>query len=443
MSAAHPLPPVSPRRRVVRRRLALGVAAAMAGAGALAAASPAAVAHPAPHHQQPSHHDAPGAVVVDWNRIALRTFAEGAVPVPVQALYAGFVGAAVSNAVLTIEGGYRTYLPQEPAARGASVEAAASTAAYRVLTTLVPASDAGLTADHQRWLGQVTAPSARAAGVEVGQDAARAVLGAREGDGRGAPITLVTTPGPGVWDPPATGMLVPWMGFVRPMAVPSPTWLPLSGPDALTSRSYAKDFAEVKTMGSRTSSARTPAQTENALFYNANSVAQYNTGLSDRLARHGAGARESARALALLNLSTADAIIACWRAKYDVHNWRPQQAIRRADTDGNPATDPDPTWESLIPAPPYGDYTSGHACISGAFSETMANLYGRNGIDVDLTSSVTGTTKHYDRASTLTRDTKNARIWLGIHFRTAMDDGNWIGRTTADYTIGHYLQRVR
>jgi hypothetical protein len=426
--------------------LALGIAAAIAGATGLAIAAPAAVAHPAPHQRPPGQHGqhgAAGAVVLDWNRITMRTFGEGAVPVPVQALYAGFVGAAVSNAVLTIEGGYRTYLPQEPAARGASVDAAASTAAYRVLTALVPASEGNLTHDHQRWLGQVAAPAGRAAGVEVGEDAARAVLNAREGDGRGAPITLVTTPGPGVWDPPPTGMLVPWLGFVRPMVAPSPTWLPLAGPDALTSRRYAKDFAEVKSMGSKTGSARTPAQTENALFYNSSSVAQYNAGLSDRLARHGAGAREAARALALLNLATADSVIACWRAKYDVHNWRPQQAIRRADTDGNPATEPDAAWESLIPAPPYGDYTSGHACISGAFSETVANLYGRNRIDVDLASSVTGTTKHYDRASTLNRDTKNARIWLGIHFRTAMNDGNRIGRTTADYTIGHFLQRVR
>jgi hypothetical protein len=416
----------------------------MAGAAVLAAASPAAVAHPAPHHQLPSHHGAPGAVVLHWNRITLRTFAEGAVPVPVQALYAGFVGAAVSNAVLTIEGGYRTYLPQEPAAApGASVEAAVITAAYQVLSALVPASEGNLNADRDRWLAQVTDPAARAAGVEVGGDAAAAVLTAREDDGRGAPVTLVTTPGPGVWDPPPTGMLAPWLGFVRPMAVPSPTWVHLSGPDPLTSRRYAKDFAEVKSMGARTGSARSAEQTENALFYNFNSVAQYNTGLSDRLARHGAGAREAARTLALLNLATADAVITCWRAKYDVHNWRPQQAIQRADTDGNRRTAPDSTWEPLVPNPPYPDYTSGHACISGAFSETVANLYGRNAIDVTLASAVTGTTKHYDRAPALNRDTKNARIWLGLHFRKAMDDGNRIGRASADYTIDHHLQPVR
>jgi hypothetical protein len=420
--------------------LALGVAVTLVGAAVLTAVSPGAVAHTPP--DQPGH-GAPGAVVLDWNRITMRTFGEGAVPVPVQALYAGFVGAAVSNAVVTIEGGYRPYLPQHPAAPGASVDAAASTAAYTVLVTLLPGAQPSLAADRDRWLAAVTDPAARAAGVEVGADAAAALLAARRNDGRGAPITLTTTPGPGEWDPPPTGMLVPWLGFVRPLAVPSPTWLPLSGPDPLTSRRYARDFAEVKSMGAKTGSARTAEQTANALFYNSNSVAQYNAGLADRLARHGAGAREASRALGLLNIATADAAIACWRAKYDVANWRPQQAIRRADTDGNRRTTADPTWESLIPAPPYPDYTSGHACLSGAFSETLANLYGRNRIDVTLFATTTGTTKHYDRASALNRDTKDARIWLGIHFRKAMDDGNLIGLKTADYTADRYLQRVR
>ena len=122
-----------PRR--VRRPVTLGVIAALAGAAALTATSPAAVAHRAHHSQQTG---APGTVVLDWNRITFRSFTERAVPVPVQGLYAGFVGAAVSNAVLTIEGGYQPYLPQPPAAPGASVDAAASTAAYRVLATLLP-----------------------------------------------------------------------------------------------------------------------------------------------------------------------------------------------------------------------------------------------------------------------------------------------------------------
>jgi hypothetical protein len=420
-----------------RALLAMTLALALLVSGAVGSAH-------AREQKLPTHSGAPALVVLDWNRIMLRTFSEPTppVPVPVQALYAGFVAAAVSDAVIAVEGGFRPYLPQARTAPGASTSAAASTAAHDVLLALVPTSADNLAADQQRWLSQVTDPSARAAGVAAGRQAAASLLAAREGDGRGASIILETTPGPGVWDPPPAGMLAPWLGFVRPMAVPSPTWLPLSGPDSLTSSHYARDFAEVKSMGSKTGSARTALQTETALFYNANAVAQYNIGLRDRLARHNAGALEASRALALLNIASADAIIACWRAKYDVHNWRPQQAIQRADTDSNRATVRDATWEPLVANPPYGDYTSGHACLSGAFSETMTNLYGRNDIDVDIYSAVTDTTRHYTHASAVNRDTKNARIWLGIHFRKAMDDGNWIGRKTADFTTDHVLTPV-
>jgi len=433
--------PITPRAGRPTRRAILAIPVA---AGLLASGAADAPARAAGRPQVPRA-GAPGLVVLDWNRIMLRTFGEpppAGLPVPVQGLYAGFVGAAVSNAVIAVEGGYTPYLPQARANRGASVEAAVSTAAREVLAALVPTSAANLEADLQRWLGQVGDPAARAAGAAAGHEAAALVLAARVGDGRGAPVTLTTTPGPGVWDPPPTGMLAPWLGFVRPMVVPSPTWLPLSGPDPLASDSYAVDFTEVKAMGSKTGSSRTGHQTETALFYNFNGVAQYNVGLRDRLARNGTGALEASRALGLLNIATADALIACWRAKYDVHNWRPQQAIQRADTDGNPATVRDATWEPLVPNPPYGDYTSGHACLSGSFSETMANLYGRNRIDVYLYSGITDTTRHYTKASTVNRDTKNARIWLGLHFRKAMDDGNWIGRRTADYTMRHALTPV-
>ncbi|KRE44040.1 vanadium-dependent haloperoxidase [Knoellia sp. Soil729] len=418
-----------PTRRAI---LALPVAAGLLASGAVSAPAHAGAPRLAPGA------GAAGLVVLDWNRIMLRTFAEpppAGLPVPVQGLYAGFVGAAVSNAVVAVEGGYAPYVPQAPAARDASVEAAVSTAAREVLGALVPSSAANLEDDLQRWLSQVGDPAARAAGVSAGHQAAALVLAARVGDGRGAPVTLTTTPGPGIWDPPPTGMLVPWLGFVRPMAVPSQTWLGLPGPDPLDSDRYAADFAEVASMGSRTGSARTQEQTENALFYNANAVAQYNVGLRNRLARDGSRAREASRALGLLNITTADALISCWRVKYDVHNWRPQQAIQRAGTDGNTATVADATWEPLVLNPPYGDYASGHACLTGAFSETMANLYGRSRIDVDLFSSITGTTRHYANASAVNQDTKNARIWLGLHFRRAKDDGNRIGRKTADHVV--------
>jgi len=379
--------------------------------------------------------------VLDWNRITYRVFGERAYPPPVQGLLGGFVAASVFGAVNTIERRYEPYVAQAPAARGASVDAAVATAAYDVLVALGP-TNTQLDADLATWLGSVTDPAARAAGVAVGHDAAATFMATRVGDGRfDTSITLSTTPGPGVWDVPPTGMLVPWLGFVRPLAVPSPTWIRLSGPDPLTSRRYAADFAEVKAMGAKTGSARTATQTETAMFYSVNALPQYNAALRDRFIRHhgptGGPASAAARAFAVTNMAIADALIVGWRTKYDFHFWRPQQAIQRADTDGNPATTSQLDWEPLIPNPPYADYVSGHAVITGAFQQAMAKLFGPNRIDLFISSSATGKTRHYQKAATLKQDTKNARIWLGLHFRKAMDDGNRVGRASANYVFNH------
>lgn len=417
------------------------LAGVIAVVGVLAAADPAGGGTTALDHGAVVKPAASGSaeVVEDWNRITFRTFSERAVPVPVQGLQAAFVGAAVADAVAAIERDYQPYVKQARAPRGASIEAATATAAHHVLLALGPDPTGALRADYEAWLGRVQNPVARVAGIRVGVAAAAALLAAREGDGRNAPITLVTTPGPGVWDPPPTGMLAPWLGFVKPFAVPNQTWVRLSGPYSLASMAYAKDFVEVKQMGARTGSRRSPDETETALFWSANPVLQYNAALRERLAQRDATASEAARAFGLLGISTADSLVTCWRAKYDVHNWRPDAAIRRADTDGNPWTRKQADWEPLVPTPPYPDYTSGHACVTGAFTQTLSHLYGSRWLDVTVASSVTGTSRHYETAAELNRETKNARIWLGLHFRKAMDDGNRIGRTIADYAATHVL----
>jgi hypothetical protein len=237
-------------------------------------------------------------------------------------------------------------------------------------------------------------------------------------------------------------MLVPWLGFVRPLALRSPTQIRLPGPDKLKSRAYARDFAEVKATGAMTGSTRTPAQTETALFWSANSVLQYQQALQDQVTKRGWSIVRSARAFALLGTGTADALIGCWRSKYDYVFWRPITAIRLADTDGNRATRPDRTWTPLIQTPPYSDYLSGHACVSGATTQTFGYLFGARSLDLVVSSSVTGTTRHFNSLKALDAETMNARIWLGLHFRKAMDDGNWIGRRTADYTMRHALTPV-
>jgi hypothetical protein len=412
------------------------VAAALVTAALVLFAAPnRAAAHPS---------TADASVVTEWNAVAVRTiFTENATPVPSSGLYFGFVSLAVHDAIVTVEGRYEPYLRQ-PRPRGqASVEAAAATAAYLVLRHYFPASAANLATDYAASLAEVPDGPAKARGLLVGAVAAGNIVRARDDDGRNAPITLDVTPAPGVWRPTPDAfapMLVPWLGFVEPLALRSPTQIQLPCPDPLDSRRYARDFAEVKAYGAKEGSARSPEQTETALFWNANSQLQYQVAMRDQVTRRGLDVAAAARAFALLGAATADAAISCWRAKYDHAYWRPITAIHLADTDGNPATEPDPAWNSLVPAPPYPDYTSGHACLTGAASQVYGHLFGRRSIDLDVSSSVTGTTRHYASVTALDQETMNARIWLGIHFRRAMTDGNMIGHRAAAWLIAHELR---
>jgi len=228
-------------------------------------------------------------------------------------------------------------------------------------------------------------------------------------------------------------MAVPWLGFVRPLALRSPAQPWLSGPDPVTSRAYRRDLAEVRAYGSLTGSSRTPEQTETALFWNANAVAQFQAALRDQVTRRGYDPVRAARAFALLGTTTADALIRCWRSKYDEAYWRPITAIHEDPID------PDPAWTPLLPTPPYPDYISGHACITGAAVGTFAHLFGARSIDMDVSSSVTSTTRHYNSAEALRVEAFNARIWLGFHFRKAMTDGSQVGTYTSVWVRHHYF----
>jgi hypothetical protein len=384
------------------------------------------------------------AVITTWDAIAVRTIiVEGLKPPPVAQLYLGFVSAAIYNAVVTIDGQFEPYARQPRAHAHASPEAAAATAAYRLLSVYFPASADALTADYQASLAQIPNGVGKVHGIRVGEAAAAAIVRLREGDGRDADITLDVAPGPGVWrpTPPAFApMLAPWLGFVRPLLLASPTQLPLAGPDPLTSAAYTRDFNEVKTVGAATSATRTPAQTETARFWSDNPPVQYQAAFRDLATRHRLDIDHSARMLAILNMTAADAVIACWRGKYDVPFWRPSTAIQLADTDGNPATTADPTWTPLLVNPPYPEYPSGHACLTGATANGLSYLLGAQNIDLVVSSAVTGTTRHYATEQALDRETMNARIWLGIHFRKAMVDGNRLGHRVSRWALRHYFQ---
>jgi hypothetical protein len=301
-----------------------------------------------------------------------------------------------------------------------------------------PASRAALDADLAAWLGTVPDTAERQHGLQVGRDAAAELIAARADDGRDAPITLdrPAEPPPGMWVPTGSGeMLAAWLGFTEPLVVESPVEFATDGPDPLDSEAYAADFAEVAAMGSATSADRTAEQTDLALFWSDNPVRQYQDALRERAARHPMDIVDTARVFAAVNTAGADTQITCWRVKYDTAFWRPVTAIQQADRDGNDATAADPAWTSLRPSPPYPDNPSGHGCVSSAVAGTLEELFGPGQLDMAIRSTVTNTTRVYDDAEAWLDDVTDARIWLGIHFRDAMDDAREIGTGVADAVV--------
>jgi hypothetical protein len=372
--------------------------------------------------------DLGASIALEWQRIAQRTMfvdSQPATPVPASPLYFGFSSLAMDAAVTSARG------------QGTSASAAAAVAAHDVLVEYFKPSRTKLDADLVTSLSKIPDGRAKRSGIEIGEAAADTMIASRLNDGRDAAPVYNKAQQAGIWQPPATGMAVPWLGFVKPL-VPRST-VTVDGPDPIGSAAYAADFNEVKRVGSATSSERTAAQTVTANFFSVNPVLQLRVALLDHLVSHPLSLARTTRLFAALDASTADALIQAWRLKFDIGYWRPFQAIPAADTDRNDATTADSSWKPLIDTllpgtttprttPPYPDYVSGHACVVGAFIETVKPVLGD--VSLSVPALVSSTKRTYPNLSAIKDEAFMARIWLGIHFRDAMEDGYKIGEGT-------------
>jgi hypothetical protein len=383
--------------------------------------------------------------VIDWNNNAQAAIIGTAGQGPTVAyLHFAMVQGAVYDAVNAIEGGYEPYLGAPSTAEaGDSSAAAAAQAAHDVLVGLFPAQQASLDAKLAMTLAGIPDGPAKTGGVEVGAEAAAAMLLARTNDGRFSSFTVVEGFDPGQWrrTPPAFAFEpAPWVGNVRPFIVPNVSALRSDGPNALTSDAYAKDLNELKRLGSLTSTARTDDQTDAALFWQANGAALFNQIFRQLAETQDLDIAEAARMFAMADMAGADGGIGCWKDKYYWNFWRPITAIRLADTDGNPATVADPTWTPLFATPPFPEHPSGHTCISGAVVQTLKDFFDTDKVSFSTFSTFSGTTRSFDRFSDAIKEIIDARVWAGIHFRTADVQGSVMGTKISHYLEKHYFR---
>jgi hypothetical protein len=405
--------------------------------------------------------------VTDWNAIASTAIVTNAgQPPPVSALSFAMVQGAVYDAVNAIDRGYQPYLVEPNANPMDSKEAAAATAAFCVLVGfpdfpgLFPAQLPTLQPQYDAYMANLpdNPPGSKAAGITIGETAARAMLEARLNDGRFGPPPQLYPPAPGIWRPTPPNFAndpAPWVGNVLPFLIPSAEMLRTDGPNALTSAEYAEDFNEVKELGSLTSITRTADQTDAAIFWQDHAVALWNRIFRTLATSHGLDIVESARLFAIENLAAADSQIGGWNDKYYWQSWRPITAIREADTDGNPDTEADPTWlplfdpttpvcnPPLLVTPPFPEHPSGHACVTSAFVHALQNFFGNDRIAFSAFSNKSCTTRSFDRFSHALKEVIDTRVWAGIHFRTADRQGAALGKKVAHYLRKHYFHRVR
>ena len=415
-----------------------------------------------------------GNEVTKWNEIAVATVngqpAITSAP-PAGSVFVAMAQGAVYGAVNAVDRHGKPYLVYRHFPR-ASKRAAAATAAFRVLDSLFSATHhASLLAAYNESLDAIPDGKRKDKGIAVGEKAAAKMLG--EGHDSRAVIGCTFGSGlPGVWQPLANplGMPVcdpsPWVANAKPFVVKSASQFRTAGPLPLGSAAYAAEFEEVNAIGSLTSATRSPAQTHAAAFWQTNPAANFNAIGRRFVDQFSLNVSDSARLFAMLDLSAADALINTWNDKYHWNFWRPITAIRHPD-DGNPATDTDPSWTPLFSAgfptspplppdplpiggvggplgtPPYPEHPSGATAYASASMAALRSFFGTDKMTFYATSGrFPDEQRTFNRFSDLTDEVLEARLWAGIHFRTADVQAAKLGRKVERYIHKHQFASV-
>jgi hypothetical protein len=385
---------------------------------------------------------ATGNVITDWDEEAIALVQPGTVfPPPTALRTTAMLHLAMLEAVNSIERRYKPYGVQLAAAPDTSQEATAASAAGAVLMELVPNAAAQIRAAETSYLAKLPDDAAKSAGIKLGQEAAAKILAMRANDGSSAPDAYRPKTKPGVYIP--TAITIGWaFARVRPFALASPSQFRPKPPPSLTSALWARDYNEIKELGEKDSTKRTPRQTEDARFW-----ISVNPGMSHQLERQILIAKkmdivDSAHLMALASVAEADAGIALFEAKYTYEFWRPITAIRNGDIDGNPATERDASWEPLDVTPMHPEYPCAHCVINSAVAAVIRTELGTDEIpEVALTSPAAPGARHrYTSLRAYTDEIATARICAGFHYRNSTVVGTEMGRQIGDYVAKTIMQ---
>jgi hypothetical protein len=381
-------------------------------------------------------------VVTEWNQKAAAAAAEAKQYPFVATRTMSIVHTAMFDAVNSIENRYTPYKVKVSAAQGSSSEAACVAAAHATLVRLFPDQKAALDSAYTQSLAQIPDSNGKTAGVAVGEEVASKILALRASDGADAPNTYRPSTAPGVYITTALPIGSQW-GSVTPWTMERGSQFRPAGPPQLTSPEWASDYNEIKDLGGKKSTQRTPEQTEIARFWMITGPASWDPIVRQFAAAPGRSLIQNARLFALVEIATADAYIAVFDAKYTFNFWRPITAIRNGDIDGNDATNREPGWEPLIDTPLHPEYPCAHCITSAAARAVLESEFGTGPVPLTMTSpTAPGVVRKWANIKEFADEVSAARIYGGIHYRNSTVVGKAMGAKIGEQAIRNCMKPV-
>lgn len=390
-----------------------------------------------------------GDVVVDWSRIVF----EAAMADDSYVSFKGprnqaMVHIAMHDALNAIRPRFDQYA-YFGRSRDADPIAAAAKAARDVLVAVYPAQQATLDAELTTWLARVPDGSGKTEALSLGAKAAAAIVTLRQDDGTDVDLmspnyTPGTQPGDYQFVPPYDFAFAEDFQDAKPFGLRSPEQFRVPAPPALTSRTYARAYNEVKSVGARDSTTRTTDQSNYAHWWYESSEIGWARVARVTTTTEELGLWRAARMFALLSMTFYDGYLAGWDSRYHWDTWRPYTAIRAGDSDCNRRTVKDATWQSYLETPPVQDYPSTHSTLGAGAAEVLKRSFRTDHVPFSMGSSTAlpaNPVRSFHTFTQASNENADSRVRAGIHFRFATEQGKALGRNVGSYIVEHHLRR--
>lgn len=386
------------------------------------------------------------AVVIKWDEVAYEAFGGAAYQ---HSLMASRINAmvhiAMHDAINAVHPRYATYALNIKDT-GADPVAAAASAAHDVLLHEIPTRQGFLDSALQQSLSTITDGTAKTRGIQLGKQAAQAIIANRANDGSaGNPVVPVPPSNvPGVYQavPPFDFYFAPYWENLKLFGLQTKDQFRCPPPPAINSAAYTGAFVEVKETGKLNSAARTADQTAYAKYWYEFSEAGWNRVVRTVAVNKKLNLHETARLFALVDIAMADAYTAGWDSKLHYNFWRPYTAIRAAANDDNDNTTADLIWEPELPTPPIQDYPSTHSALGNAAAVVLANLLG-DATPFTMPSPTAvpaGGIRSFTSFSQAAIENADSRVRAGIHFRFACNAGLKLGEDIGEWVSSNLLK---